>query len=94
MTDYELIFIFNPKQVKKDTEAEKLAKKLVKTAEAKVKKIDSWGEKRMAYPINKHKTGRYLLLKLSLAKDKLKDLHKNIKLEDKILRHFLVRANY
>jgi len=93
MTNYELVLIFNPEVIKKEAEADQLAKKLLEPTKAKIGKIDNWGKRQMAYPIKKHGEGWYLLIGLQLSVKDLEQLHKSIKSAEKVLRHFLVRVN-
>lgn len=93
MTNYELVLIFNPEEVKKETEASSLTKKLLEPTKAKIAKITAWGQRQMAYPIKKHAEGWYLLVELQLDAKHLEQLHKLVRAENKILRHFLVRVN-
>ena len=93
MQDYELVLIFNPEEIKKETEAVKLAKKLIKPADIKLGKVDNWGSRQMAYPIKNHASGWYLLMEVQVPSEKLVTLHKTIRAEDRVLRHFLVRTS-
>lgn len=91
MTTYELVFIFDSEKVSTAKEAKALAKKLLEPVKAKVLKEAAWGERQLAYPINKKASGWYLVLEIELSGDKVQDLHKNIKLEGRVLRHLLVK---
>ncbi len=56
----------------------------------KVLKALSWGERAMAYPIQKHTSGVYLLLDLDLPKDKVGALSTTLNLREDVLRAMVV----
>lgn len=92
MRGYELTLIFHPGLEK--TDQEKLldkVKKIVEDATGKVVKVDEWGKKLLSYPIAKQKEGVYILLTLELEGKEAQKLEEKLKIEEKVLRHLLVR---
>jgi len=90
MAVYEFICILKP--------TVKVRKKLIEKIEAWFKKSDvkikdkkEWGKKELAYPIQKHSHGFYYFWQLSAEPKKIIELDPKIKLEEKIIRHLLVR---
>ncbi len=89
MADYELTCIFEPQ-----TDNKKLIKKIdswLKEMGAKVKKKEEWGEKELAYRINKNSQGFYFFWEFEVEPSKVKTLSPKINLESGIMRHLLVR---
>ncbi|MGK0275495.1 MAG: small subunit ribosomal protein S6 [Ilumatobacter sp.] len=54
-------------------------------------KIDWWGKRQFAYPINKKPSGYYLVAQLVAAPGALDDLERQLRLADDIVRHKLIR---
>lgn len=67
MANYELMLIVNPSISEEDrTKTLDNVKALLKKNSAKITKEDIWGDKKLAYKINKSERGFYVLLQLDL----------------------------
>ena len=55
-----------------------------------VHKVDNWGKRRLAYPINKIREGTYSVVKFSGNNDILVELNRVFRFDDGILRHMIV----
>ncbi|MCL4353015.1 30S ribosomal protein S6 [Patescibacteria group bacterium] len=95
MRTYELALILRGSLIK--PKRDKLLDKIRSLiSDAKITKVDEWGEKALAYPIKKENLGFYFLFELEQADDKplpLSDLEKKLLAEEDVLRHLLVRKN-
>ena len=89
---YELTIVLDGKSTtaKKKT-ADKKIKELIKVFSGKVIKSDDWGEKELAYPINKSDSGVFLHYEVELDADKAKDLPNKLKLEEDYIRFLIVK---
>ena len=54
-------------------------------------KIDWWGKRQFAYPINKKPSGYYLVAEIVAAGGALDELERVLRLADDIVRHKLIR---
>ncbi len=54
-----------------------------------VDKVDVWGRRRLAFPIHKQRDGQYVLLNITLDPKSTKDLERNIRYFETVLRHML-----
>jgi small subunit ribosomal protein S6 len=54
-------------------------------------KVDWWGKRRLAYPINKKEEGYYFILNLNAPGGALDELERSLRISDDILRHKLLR---
>ncbi|MFA6215528.1 MAG: 30S ribosomal protein S6 [Patescibacteria group bacterium] len=66
-------------------------KDLLKKFSGEVTAEDSFGKKKLAYPIKGNHQGYYLLYEFNLEGAKLKELDQNLKLTNEVLRHIIVR---
>lgn len=92
MNNYELVLIFKP-ELSSDEQKKVLTKteKFLTTGSGKIKSQNDWGKKTFAYPISKLTEGLYWFLEFQ-AEPKLADeLNKNLRLEDQVLRHLLIK---
>ncbi len=54
-----------------------------------VDKAEVWGRRRMAYSINKHREGHYVLLNVSMNPTATFKLERNLRYQESIMRHML-----
>ena len=54
-------------------------------------KIDWWGKRQFAYPINKKPSGYYLVAEIVAPAGSLDELERALRLADDIVRHKLIR---
>ncbi len=54
-------------------------------------KVDWWGKRQFAYPINKKPAGYYLVAELVAPAGALDDFERTMRLADDIVRHKLIR---
>lgn len=59
--------------------------------DGKIEKEDLWGSKDLAYPIKKQSKGYYAHYEITADPKSAKDLDKQLRLEEDILRYLLVR---
>ena len=54
-----------------------------------IDKAEVWGRRRMAYSINKHREGQYVLMNVSLSPAAISTLERNLRYQEPIMRHML-----
>ena len=54
-----------------------------------IDKAEVWGRRRMAYSINKHREGQYVLMNVSLSPAAISTLERNLRYQESIMRHML-----
>ena len=54
-----------------------------------IEKAEVWGRRRMAYTINKHREGQYVLLNVSMTPAATFELERNLRYQESIMRHML-----
>lgn len=85
--EYETIYILRPNV--DSAEAEKVAtrvREVVARLEATLTKVDTWGKRRLAYPIQKHTRGIYVYLRYVGYGDIVAELERNLRLLDAVMR--------
>ena len=92
MRTYELTLVFDPEFAKDKKKPLAEVKKLLAVAEGKIVEKEEWGERPLAYPIDKREKGWYLFLRVELDETKIGQLDRKILLNEKILRHLLLRV--
>lgn len=91
---YEIVFILTPvlsdEQTKEDINA---YKKLLLEWGAKIVHEESWGLKKLAYPIRNKKTGFYYLIQISAPGNIISQLETVFKRDEKVLRYLSIRLD-
>ncbi len=54
--------------------------------------VESWGRKRLAYPIGRYRDGVYTLSRFSMPPNAAAEIERALKLTESVIRHLLVRA--
>ena len=89
---YEVVYIFNA-DLDEDAVNEKLTAfhaLAVAGDGAEVAAVDHWGTRQMAYPIQKNKSGYYVVAHFRASTDSLPEYERALTLDDDILRYLLV----
>ncbi len=89
---YEVVYIFNA-DLDEDAVNEKLtALHSLATAGdgAEVAAVDHWGTRQMAYPIQKNRTGYYVVAHFRASVDSLPEYERALTLDEDVLRYLLV----
>ena len=93
MRDYELVMIVSP-EVEDDAVPATVERvqQFITERGGEVKEVTPWGRRRLAYAINRHREGSYVVAQLSLDPQGLRALEDNLKLADDVIRHLLVKV--
>ncbi|KAB3537841.1 30S ribosomal protein S6 [Alkaliphilus pronyensis] len=91
MNKYELMYI-----LKSDTDEEKRNQLFEKfkgiiEVDGEVENVDEWGNRKFAYEINKLNEGYYYLVHFNSSADIPKELDRNMKIADDVIRHMIIR---
>ena len=91
---YETMIILHPSQDER-TVAPSLDKylEIIRKDGGTVDKVDVWGKRRLAYPINKQEEGVYVVLNLNCAADAVKELDRVLNLNETVLRTKVLRTD-
>lgn len=92
MNAYEVLYIIVPELDEEATRAsiEKF-KGIVENNGGEVAAIDEWGKKKLAYAIDYKTEGYYVLMSFNGASELPKELERNLKNDEAILRYMVTR---
>ncbi len=92
MNEYELMFIVHPEA---DSDAvTSINEQVIAWIGAQggeVLQTNVWGRRKLAFAIDKHSEGSYVVMNLRLAGAALLEVERNIRLHERILRYIFVR---
>ena len=94
MNHYETVFILTPVLSEKQTkEAVDKFKKSLKGSSAKINNDESWGLKKLAYPIQKKSTGFYFLIEFQGEGDAVKNFELELKRDERVMRFLTMKMD-
>ena len=90
---YQLTIIttLNPTSTKGKENLKEIGERIKKIG--KIDKKESWGEKKLAYPIKKNQNGFYYFFQFNAPSSKVASLDNFLKLNENIIRHLIVAVN-
>lgn len=93
MNKYELVYVIDTVL---DDEARKAVidrfNGMIESNGGKVEKVDEWGKRRLAYPINYKTEGYYLLVNFEAEANVPKEIERNLQIAESVLRYLIVKV--
>jgi small subunit ribosomal protein S6 len=94
MTDYEVTYILRPSLEENEVEERANAiAEIVKGQGGEVTAVERLGKKRLAYEINDAREGTYVVMQFKSGPTLSKELDRQLKLHDDVLRALIVRLD-
>lgn len=92
--DYELGFILNPEVNEEQTRAmlERL-EQIVTNNGGQVMRVNQWGRRRLAYPIQHNRDGFYVFVDMVLTPETVNELDRTLKVSEEVLRHLIKKRD-
>lgn len=93
MRHYEIVFIVHPDQSETVPAMIERYKGLVTGRNGQVHRLEDWGRRQMAYPIQKVHKAHYVLMNIECDSETLAELENAFKFNDAVLRHLTVKMS-
>ena len=90
MRHYEIVFIVHPDQSEQVSAMIERYRTLVTAGNGKVHRVEDWGRRQLAYPIQKVHKAHYVLMNVECDQAVLDELEHAFKFNDAVLRHLTV----
>lgn len=92
--DYELGFILQPEVNEEQSRAilERI-EQIVSNYGGQIMRVNQWGRRRLAYPIQHHRDGFYVFIDMILTPETVSELDRNLKVSEEVLRHLIKRRD-
>lgn len=91
MRHYETVFIVHPDQSEQVPGMVERYRSMVLAKGGKVHRLEDWGRRQMAYPIQKMHKAHYVLMNIECNNETLEELEHAFKFNDAVLRHMTVK---
>ncbi len=90
MRHYEIVFIVHPDQSEQVSAMIERYRTLVTAGDGQVHRVEDWGRRQLAYPIQKVHKAHYVLMNVECNQTVLDELEHAFKFNDAVLRHLTV----
>jgi len=90
MRHYEIVFIVHPDQSEQVPAMIERYRATITAGSGKVHRIEDWGRRQLAYPIQKIFKAHYVLMNIEVNNETLAELEHAFKFNDAVLRHLTV----
>jgi len=92
--DYELAFILHPEVSEEQTRSilDRI-EQIVAEHGGQVVKVNQWGRRRLAYPIQRQRDGIYVFIDMILTPETVNELERTLKVSEIVLRHMMRRRD-
>lgn len=94
MRHYEIVFIVHPDQSEQVPAMIERYKVLVTGRSGQIHRLEDWGRRQLAYPIQKIHKAHYVLMNIECDAETLTELEHAFKFNDAVLRHLTVKMRH
>ncbi|WP_237059248.1 30S ribosomal protein S6 [Microbulbifer sediminum] len=93
MRHYEIVFLVHPDQSEQVPGMVERYTAAIKDNGGQVHRLEDWGRRRLAYPINKIHKAHYVLMNVECTEEALEELTTNFRYNDAVLRNMVIRED-
>jgi small subunit ribosomal protein S6 len=88
--DYELGFILTPEVNEEQTRTilERI-EQIATNYGGQIMRVNQWGRRRLAYPIQHHRDGFYVFIDMVLTPETVSELDRTLKVSEEVIRHLI-----
>ena len=93
MRHYEIVFLVHPDQSEQVPAMIEKYRGGIEGKDGKIHRLEDWGRRQLAYPIQKVHKAHYVLMNIECGQDALDELESAFKFNDAVIRHMTIRRN-
>jgi len=90
MRHYEIVFLVHPDQSEQVPAMIERYRSTIESAGGKIHRLEDWGRRQLAYPIQKLAKAHYVLMNIECGTDELKELESAFRFNDAVLRNMII----
>ena len=90
MRHYEIVFLVHPDQSEQVPNMIERYKTLIEGDNGKIHRLEDWGRRQLAYPIENLVKAHYVMLNIETSKAVLEELVSGFRFNDAVLRHLVI----
>lgn len=90
---YEIVFLVHPDQSEQVPGMIERYTTMIAQQKGKVHRLEDWGRRPLAYPINKVMKAHYVLMNIECEQGIIDELKENFRYNDAVIRNLIIRVN-
>lgn len=93
MRHYEIVFLVHPDQSEQVPGMIERYSGIVKSSGGAVHRLEDWGRRQLAYPINKIHKAHYVLMNVECDQNSLNELKDAFRFNDAVVRNLIIQTD-
>ena len=93
MRHYEVVFMVHPDQSEQVPAMIERYRSMVESDGGSIHRLEDWGRRQLAYPINKVHKAHYVLMNVECTNGALDGMTSAFKFNDAVIRHLIIRRD-
>lgn len=93
MRHYEIVFLVHPDQSEQVPGMVERYTRAITENGGQVHRLEDWGRRQLAYPINKIHKAHYVLMNIESTNEILEELTENFRYNDAVIRNMVIRRD-
>jgi small subunit ribosomal protein S6 len=93
MRHYEVVFMVHPDQSEQVPGMVERYTKSIESGSGKVHRLEDWGRRQLAYPVEEIHKAHYILMNIECGQDVMDELDNNFRYNDAVLRSLVIRRD-
>jgi len=93
MRHYEVVFLVHPDQSEQVAGMVERYQTMVQKNQGKIHRLEDWGRRQLAYPINKVHKAHYILMNIECDNETLSELKNTFRFNDAVIRHLVLQCS-
>ena len=90
MKHYEIVFLVHPDQSEQVPAMIERYRSTIETADGKIHRLEDWGRRQLAYPINKVHKAHYVLMNIECPTETMRELESAFRFNDAVIRNMIL----
>jgi small subunit ribosomal protein S6 len=93
MRHYEIVFLVHPDQSEQVSAMLERYRAIIESGNGAIHRLEDWGRRQLAYPINKIHKAHYVLMNIECDGDILEQLNSAFRFNDAVIRNLVIKRD-
>ncbi len=93
MRHYEIVFLVDPDQSEQVSAMIGRYRGIIESGKGKIHRLENWGMRRLAYPINRVYKAHYVLMNIECGQETVGELDNAFRFNDAVIRNIVIRRD-
>jgi small subunit ribosomal protein S6 len=93
MRHYEIVFLVHPDQSEQVSAMLERYRAIIESGKGSIHRLEDWGRRQLAYPINKIHKAHYVLMNIECDGDVLEQLNSAFRFNDAVIRNLVIKRD-